>query len=135
MQIEKTIKIYISDKDIEIVRLVADGDTRAAIGDKMNLSARTIEAKIHKMMQIFGAVSCINLISIFYKEGILKADWSSKTLMELVDIKREKVRLGNIPAAQRDVLYSQECDLYVKREQIAWQQAYKILEEVETKDK
>lgn len=128
MQIEKTIKIYISDKDIEIVRLIADGETRAVIADKMNLSIRTIEFKLDKLRNLFGAVCCANLISIFYKEGILKADWSSKTLMELVDIKREKIRLGNIPAAQRDALYSDECDLYVRREQLAWQEAYKILE-------
>lgn len=31
MQIEKTIKIDISDKDIEIVRLIAEGETKNKI--------------------------------------------------------------------------------------------------------
>lgn len=128
MQIEKTIKIDISDKDIEIVRLIAEGETRSAIAAKMNISIRSIEPKLYKLRELFGAVSCNNLISILYKEGIFKSDWSAKTLMELVDIKREKLRLGSIPAAQRDVLYSEQCELFVKREQIAWQEAYKILE-------
>ena len=128
MEIEKTIKVYISDSDIDIVRLVADGATMAEIADKMYLSPRTIESKIHKMMKLFGAVNRMNLVSIFYKEGILRSDWSSKTLMELVEIKRQKVTLGNTPVKERDALYSAECDLFVKREQIAWQEAYKILE-------
>ena len=53
MQIEKTIKIDISDKDIEIVRLIAEGETRAAIAAKMNISIRSIEPKLYKLRELF----------------------------------------------------------------------------------
>lgn len=54
----------INDRDVEIIKSLADGENMKTIGAIFNLSPRTIEAKIDKLRLMFNAKSRPHLVCI-----------------------------------------------------------------------
>jgi DNA-binding CsgD family transcriptional regulator len=54
----------IADRDLEIIKALADGENMKTIGAILNISSRTVEAKIDKLRLMFNAKTRPQLVSI-----------------------------------------------------------------------
>lgn len=66
------IKLVLTKREIEILNLIAQGLTDIEIGEKLNLSNRTINAHRNKMLTKTGAKNTVNLIIYAIKNNIIE---------------------------------------------------------------
>lgn len=58
-------------KEMETLRLLAEGHTERSMAAKLGLSQKTIEQRIKAIRSKFGAKNAVHLIHIVHKKGIL----------------------------------------------------------------
>jgi DNA-binding CsgD family transcriptional regulator len=64
--------VVISQREIIIVQLLADGNRTADIAKKMKLSVRTMEANLDGLRNKFDAKTLPQLVAIFLKNQFIK---------------------------------------------------------------
>jgi DNA-binding CsgD family transcriptional regulator len=64
--------VVISQKEIIIVQMLADGNRTADIAKKLKLSVRTIEANLDSLRNKFDAKTLPQLVAIFLKNQFIK---------------------------------------------------------------
>jgi DNA-binding NarL/FixJ family response regulator len=72
-------KANLTERELEILEFICEGLTSKEIGDKLNLSSRTIESHKKNMMQKFNVNNVTKLVSIVLKNKIL--DQSSNSYL------------------------------------------------------
>ena len=65
-------KIYFSDRQIQILKMLARGFTFKEIAEELNISERTVETHKNRMLQKFGFHSLIELIVFVAKNKIIE---------------------------------------------------------------
>lgn len=61
----------LTERQIEILRLIAQGLTNEQIGSRLTISPDTVRTHIRRSMRQLGAVSRAQMVAIGYEEGIL----------------------------------------------------------------
>ncbi len=64
----------LSAREIEVVQLVAEGNSAQEIADKLNISKRTVESHRANIMKKTGCRSIADLIKYAIKEGIIQVE-------------------------------------------------------------
>jgi len=77
MPSEKTIVrkeevVALSQREIMIIQMVANEKSRDEIADHFELSTRTIEADIYRMMAKVGTKTQEGTIALFFRNGLIK---------------------------------------------------------------
>jgi DNA-binding CsgD family transcriptional regulator len=70
--IRKKNDIAITERDVKIVQLIADGLRAAEIGKKLRVSPRTVEFHVNKLKDKFSAKSQPHLAVLFFRRGLIK---------------------------------------------------------------
>lgn len=63
--------LTVDEKDVRLVSYLADGYRADAIGKKMKLSRRTVEANIDRLRWKFGATTQPQLVAIFFRQNLI----------------------------------------------------------------
>jgi two-component system response regulator NreC len=64
---------HLTPREVEIVRLIALGHTSAEIGDKLHLSARTVETHRARLHRKLGVTSRAELVRYALRRGLFAA--------------------------------------------------------------
>jgi len=62
-----------TEREIEILELMASGTSNKAIAKDLSLSVRTVEAHVHKIFQKFGVSSRTEAVMAAIRAGIISA--------------------------------------------------------------
>ena len=62
----------LSDRELEVLRLVASGATGDEIGYALGISLRTVKAHLGKAYAFLEAVNAPHAVAIAFRKGILK---------------------------------------------------------------
>ncbi len=67
-----------TDREIEILELLAFGSTNKSIARELSLSVRTVEAHVHKIFQKFGVASRTEAVMAAIRAGLISAPTEQK---------------------------------------------------------
>ena len=62
----------ISERELEVLKLIADGFTNVEIADKIFLSKRTIEGHRQSLIEKMNVKNTAELVKVAFQSGILK---------------------------------------------------------------
>ncbi|HUW88876.1 MAG TPA: response regulator transcription factor [Candidatus Paceibacterota bacterium] len=66
--------INLSEREIQILRMVATGTTNKSISNELFLSVRTVEAHIHKIFQKLGVSTRTEAVTTAIRKGLIEND-------------------------------------------------------------
>lgn len=58
-----------TESEIRTIELLSQGQTRSEIAEELHCSTRTIDSKVYRMQNKYGAKNTIHLVIIFVAEG------------------------------------------------------------------
>jgi DNA-binding CsgD family transcriptional regulator len=61
-----------SERDLEVLRRLARGQTQRAIAPAMHFAPRTVSGVVAWIEEVFGAVNPTNAVALAYEAGVLK---------------------------------------------------------------
>ncbi len=64
--------VVLTQKDVSILTQLSDGIPNETIAKKLKISHRTVEGRIGKLLQKFGAKNRTHLIAIAFRSGVIK---------------------------------------------------------------
>lgn len=67
-------KLLFTDREIQVIQLLFEELTTNEIGDRINLSPRTIQGYRGRILEKTGAKNCVGIIKYGIKKGILRVD-------------------------------------------------------------
>lgn len=70
--VRKKDSVIVSEKEVRIVEMLADGHHCQDIADEFKLSSRTIEVYVTKLRQRFVCATHAQLVAVFIRKGIIE---------------------------------------------------------------
>ena len=64
--------LKISERQLTVLQLIADGLTNEQIGNKLFLSRRTIEGVRSDLLNLSGSVNSASLVAFGFRNGLIK---------------------------------------------------------------
>ena len=76
MKNEKVVAIInykaISEQDVTLIQMMADGMTAIEIAPHFKVSHRTIESWVSKLLKLLELKNSYGLIALFFRQGLIK---------------------------------------------------------------
>ena len=66
-----TIKLNVTDSEIELVKLLADGYTVPKISERLSMNRRTLEANVWFVKGKYKSTTLANLVAIFLRNKLI----------------------------------------------------------------
>jgi len=97
----------LTNREVEILTLLASGHRNPEIARRLNISARTVEQHITNMQEKLGVVTRTELVALAYVMGILRAGvwppaWSGIRFAQVVDSAAEDPASVDVNYLTRD---------------------------------
>lgn len=67
----KRYEIAISEREIRLVQMTADGKTREEMAEELEISKKTVDGIFSFMNRLFQAKSPAHLVAIFYRDNLI----------------------------------------------------------------